>query len=130
MVADTPAITRDAGFEREVRETLARRRQWLIEQDLARAEQDRIVYRANLLGLLRRRELARVESGQRIEGIYRRAVDLVSGRFTVIERSREFMLVPWRPVLERNLGKQVSGAIRGENISWELGRRRRGPSIS
>jgi Protein of unknown function (DUF3363) len=71
-----------------------------------------------------------MKSGQRIEGIYRRAVDLTSGRVTVIERSREFTLVPWRPVLERNLGKQVSGVVRGENISWELGRRRSGPSIS
>jgi Protein of unknown function (DUF3363) len=48
----------------------------------------------------------------------------------VIDKSREFMLVPWRPVLERNLGKQVSGIVRGETISWELGRRRSGPSIS
>jgi Protein of unknown function (DUF3363) len=60
LVAYTPVIMRDAGFGREVRETLARRRQWLIEQDLARVEQDRIVYRANLIGLLRRRELAHV----------------------------------------------------------------------
>jgi Protein of unknown function (DUF3363) len=67
------------------------------------AEQDRIVYRANLLGLLRRRDLARVgaepsdelglpyvetKSGLRIEDIYRRAVDLASDRFTVIERRR------------------------------------------
>jgi Protein of unknown function (DUF3363) len=145
LIADTPVITRDAGFGREVRVAPARRRQWLIKQDLARAEQDRIVYRANLIGLLRRRELAHVgtrlsdelglryvemKSGQRIEGIYRERLDLVSGRFTVIEKSREFMLVPWRPVLERNLGKQVSGIVRGENISWELGRRRSGPSIS
>jgi hypothetical protein len=45
----------------------------------------------------------------RIEGIYRRHVDLASGRFAVIEKSREFTLVLWRPVLERNLGKSVSG---------------------
>ncbi len=34
LVADSPTITRDAGFGREVREALARRRQWLIEQEL------------------------------------------------------------------------------------------------
>lgn len=85
-----------------------KRRQWLIEQDLARAKQDQIVYRANLLGLLRRRELAGAgaqladelglpyiekKSGQRIERIYRRTADLARGRFAVIERSREFMFV-------------------------------------
>ncbi len=144
LVTDAPTPVRDAGFGREVRESLAQRRQWLIEQELAREEQDRIVYRANMLGLLRRRELARVgaqlsdelglhyaeiEQGERIEGIYRRRLDLASGRFAVIEKSREFTLVPWRPVLERNLGKQVLGIARGDTISWTLGRQRGGPNI-
>jgi len=144
LVAESPTPLRDAGFGRQVRESLARRRQWLIEQELARQEQDQTVYRANMLGLLRRRELARVgarlfgelgldyaemEPGQRIEGIYRRRLDLASGRFAVIEKSREFTLVPWRPVLERNLGKQVSGIARGDTISWTLGRQRGGPGI-
>ena len=60
LVADAPTPVRDAGFGREVREALARRRQWLVEQELARQEQDRTIYRANMLGLLRRRELTRV----------------------------------------------------------------------
>ena len=98
----------------------------------------------NMLGLLRRRELARVGAqlsgelglsyaearpGDRIAGIYRRRLDLASGRFALIEKSREFTLVPWRPVLDRNLGKQVSGIMRDDSISWTLGRQRRGPSI-
>lgn len=145
LIAETPTVTRDAGFGRELREALARRRQWLIEQELARAEQDRIIYRANLLGLLRRRELGRIgaqlsgelglhyaepQPGGRIEGVYRRRLDLASGRFALIEKSREFTLVPWRPILERNLGQEVSGIARGDMISWTLGRQRRGPSIS
>jgi len=116
LLADTPTSLRDAGFGLEARQALDRRRQWLVEQGLARQEHDRIVYRANMLGLLRRRELTRVagqlsselglsyaesEPGKRIEGVYRRRLDLVSGRFAVIERSREFMLVPWRPVRKR-----------------------------
>jgi hypothetical protein len=60
LVADTPAPLRDSGFGREVRDALARRRQWLIEQELARAEQEQTIYRANMLGILRRRELTRV----------------------------------------------------------------------
>jgi len=51
---------RDAGFGREVRTALAQRRQWLIDQSLAREEHERIMYRANLLGLLRRRELTQL----------------------------------------------------------------------
>lgn len=145
LVADEPEPLRDGGFGREVRQALVRRRQWLIEQQLARQEQDRIVYRANMLGLLRGRELARVagqlsgelglkyvqaKSGGGIDGIYRRRIELASGRFALIEKSREFTLVPWRPVLERSLGKQVSGVARGDTISWSLGRKRSGPGIS
>jgi type IV secretory pathway VirD2 relaxase len=144
LVADDPTPLRDAGFGRDVRQAQALRRQWLIAEELAREEQDRIVYRANMLAQLRRRELTRV-AGQlseelglaydearpddRVEGIYRRPIDLASGRFAVIEKSREFTLVPWRPVLERHLGKQVSGVAKGEGISWTFGRHRSGPSV-
>lgn len=68
-------------------------------------------------------------SGTLIEGIYRRHIDLASGRFAVIEKSRGFTLAPWRPVLDRNLGKSVSGMMRGDAISWTLGRQRGGPTI-
>ncbi|MBI1330286.1 MAG: DUF3363 domain-containing protein [Alphaproteobacteria bacterium] len=144
LVTDKPTTLRESGFGHEIRDALAQRRQWLIEQGLAREEQGRTTYRANILGVLRRRELTRVadqlsrqleldyveaKGGERIDGIYRRSLNLASGRFALIEKSREFTLVPWRSVLERNLGKQVSGIVRGETISWTLGRQR-GPSIS
>lgn len=144
LVAERPEPLRDAGFGGEVRGALALRRQWLVGQELAREEQDRIVYRANMLGILRRRELLRVagqlsgelglpyaeaDSGQKVTGIYRRHVDLASGRFAVIEKSREFTLVPWRPVLERHIGKQVSGIVREGRVSWTIGRQR-GPAIT
>lgn len=73
---------------------------------------------------------AETRHGERIEGIYRRRLDLVSGKYALIENAREFQLVPWRPVLERNLGRQVSGIMRGDTISWMIGRQRSGPEIS
>jgi type IV secretory pathway VirD2 relaxase len=139
LVADRPEALRDGGFGREVRDALAQRRQWLIGEGLARAEPDGIVYHADLLARLRRRELLRIAGqlsgelglafaearpGQRIEGIYRRPVDLASGRFALIERSRDFTLVPWRPVMERSRGRPVSGMAGGETISWTIDRRR------
>ena len=145
LVAEIPEPVRDEGFGRKVRAAQTLRRQWLIAQELAREEQDRIVYRANLLGILRRRELVRVaghlseelglsyvetKSGEKVQGVYRRHVDLASGRFAVIEKAREFTLVPWRPVLERHIGKQVSEIVRGDSISWTIGRQRSGPSVS
>ncbi|MER8716601.1 relaxase/mobilization nuclease RlxS [Mesorhizobium sp. M1295] len=145
LVSDTPEALHSSGFGRDVREAQGRRRQWLIAQGLAREEQDRIVYRANMLSILRQRELNRVagqlsdelglpyseaQSGGRIEGTLRRSVELAGGKYAVIEKSREFTLVPWRPVLDRHIGKEVSGVMGGEGISWTIGRQRSGPSIS
>lgn len=145
LVSNAPEALRNSGFGREVREAQSGRRQWLIAQGLAQEEQDRIVYRANMITILRQRELNRVASqlseelglsyaearaGERIEGTLRRSVELASGKYAVIEKSREFTLVPWRPVLDRHLGKEVSGVVRAEGISWAIGRQRSGPSVS
>lgn len=145
LVSDHREPSRDSGFGREVCEAQARRRQWLIAEGYAHEEQDRVVYRANMLATLRRRELARVagqlsdqlglayvetRSGEPVEGTLRRSIELASGKYALVEKSREFTLVPWRPVLERHVGKQVSGVMRGDGISWIIGRQRGGPSIS
>jgi type IV secretory pathway VirD2 relaxase len=144
-VADQPEPVRDAGFGREVRGAQAVRRQWLVDQQFAEEKDGRIIYRANLLASLQRRELLRVAGqlsdalglkfvevgqGSRIEGVVRRHVDLTSGRFALIEKSKEFTLVPWRTVLDRQIGKQVAGIMRGDGISWTMGRGRGGPVIT
>ncbi|RWI51424.1 MAG: DUF3363 domain-containing protein [Mesorhizobium sp.] len=145
LVADRPEPLHGSGFGCDVREAQARRREWLIAQGHAHEEQDRIVYRANMLSILRQRELNRVagqlseelglpyaeaRSGGRVEGTLRRSVELASGKYAVVEKSREFTLVPWRPVLERHVGKEVSGVVSGEGISWTVGRQRSGPGVS
>jgi hypothetical protein len=144
LLADAPTVTRDAGFGREVRDALARRRQWLVEQELARREQDEIAIaptcwyccgggsspapayssRANSACAMSRWTPMSGSRTSIVAGSNPRA-----GGSTVIEKSREFTLVPWRPVLERNLGREVSGIARGDTISWTLGRQRAGPSI-
>jgi Protein of unknown function (DUF3363) len=65
-----------------------------------------------------------VREGARVEGLVRRRIDLASGRFALIETGREFTLVPWRPVLERAMGRQVEGRVRSGGISWTIGRQR------
>ncbi|MDC7810122.1 relaxase/mobilization nuclease RlxS [Sphingomonas koreensis] len=144
LVAAEPLALREAGFGAEVHDAQDRRRQWLIAQGLAETAGSATVYRADMLATLQRRELLRVagqlseelglpfaepSSGTRIEGVVRRRIDLVSGRFALIEKSREFALVPWRPVLERRIGKPVSGMMRSEGITWSFGGGRRGPAI-
>lgn len=138
------ATPRSGGFGGEVERALGQRRDYLVEQGLAEKRGARIMFQRNLLNTLRRNELARVgarlademgiaflemRDGQRVEGVYRRALNLASGKYALIEKSREFTLVPWRPVLERNRDKPVSGIVRGQSISWTLSRDR-GPTIT
>jgi hypothetical protein len=145
LLRDGKSEIRNAGFGREMREAMDRRRRWLIEQGFAREENGRTVYPAGMIAGLQRRELAKegakiahtngltyseTNHGDHVSGVYRRRIDLASGRFALIEKSREFTLVPWRPVIEDRMGREVSGIVRGESISWTLGRQRSGPSIS
>jgi hypothetical protein len=124
------------GFGAKVAEALRQRQQWLVEQDIAD--------QPDMLEQLRARELQRIARqlsrelgfgyaeaapGDPIAGIYRRSVQVGSTRMALIESSREFTLVPWRPVLERRIGREVSGVMRGRDVSWTFGRERSGPEI-
>jgi hypothetical protein len=144
-MADAPLPLRDAGFGREVAAAQMQRRQWLVEQGLAEEIEGNVTFSANMLATLQRRELVRAadelaselgrpftESAkdEAIAGTYRRPVDLLGGRVALIERAHDFTLVPWRPVLERHVGKPVAGIVRESGISWTFGRGRSGPTIS
>lgn len=64
-----------------------------------------------------------------IDGVLRRRLDLVSGRLALVEDSLEFTLVPWRPILERQLGKRLSSLMRASCLNWPLDRELSGPTI-
>lgn len=59
-----------------------------------------------------------------VEGIYREAVDRPSGKFAVIERAKDFTLVPWRPVMEKGLNRSIKGRISTSGISWDVTKQR------
>jgi len=144
LTAQTPEPLRNAGFGQEASDAQGQRRQWLVAQGFAEERGGQVACRPGMITALQRRELLRVagqlsnelglpfveKAGERVEGVYTRAVDTLSGRFAVIEKSHEFTLVPWRPVLDRQIGKPVAGIMREGGISWTLGRQRGGPSIS
>ncbi len=65
----------------------------------------------------------------RISGVYREAIHRPSGKYAVIEKSKKFTLVPWRDTMDRNLGKSISGVMKGQTISWTL-TKARGQSIT
>jgi uncharacterized protein DUF3363 len=115
------------------------RRQWLIEQGLAREQEGQVRYARDLLRTLEARELRKtaadisartgleyleVKAGDSITGVHRRKLTLNSGRYALIERTCDFTLVPWRPVLERIRGQMVTGNVGGEGISWSIGQKR------
>jgi hypothetical protein len=49
---------------------------------------------------------------------------LNSGRFVMIDDGSGFCLVPWRPIIERHLGREVRGIVNGSNINWDLSKAR------
>lgn len=143
-IADKDPEPQGDGFAREVRSALQQRRQWLVEQELAEADGGGVAFKAGALATLRRRELLRVAGqlaretglgfeeatpGTRVEGRLERRIMVGDKPFALVERSREFSLVPWKPSLERAIGKEISGVVRGNDISWTMGGRKRGIEI-
>ena len=136
---------RDVGFGKELRTAMAVRRQWLVEQDLAKAAADGFRLKRGALAVLQAREVSAVGAriatelrksyepvgeGDHIEGRLVRRTHLLSGQFAVVERSHDFTLVPWRPALERQLGNHVTGVMRSDGVNWRFGRGQSGPQIS
>jgi type IV secretory pathway VirD2 relaxase len=139
LLAKESALS-SGGFGAEVRAAMDRRIDHLVEEDLARRQGRRVVFARDLLNTLRRRELDAAAAnlsaetglshrpsaeGEHVSGVYRRRVTLASGRFAMIDDGMGFQLVPWRPALEQQFGRHVSGVIApGGNVNWNSGRKR------
>lgn len=64
------------------------------------------------------------KDGDNVSGKFTGTVQLTSGKFAIVEKSHEFTLVPWRPIIDRQLGREVAGIVQGGSVSWQLGRQR------
>jgi type IV secretory pathway VirD2 relaxase len=129
----------EAGFGAEVRDALERRKDELIRQGHAwRTPEGSLRARKDLLPVLERQEIERVgqklaterglgfkpiEHRQTIRGRLIGSAQLFSGRFAMIDDGFGFSLVPWRPVIEKEIGREVIGVMRGTDVSWQLGRK-------
>jgi hypothetical protein len=138
LVGDAGSLS-SRGFATTVREALAAREEFLVEEGFAERRGQRIVLARNLLAKLRDRDVEAtantiaaetgltylpLSDGKPASGVYRRSVLLASGRFAMLDDGLGFSLVPWRPVIERRLGQTVSVVVRGEHVTWGLGRGR------
>ena len=139
LLAKDPPLS-GGGFGAEVRDAMEARVDHLAEEGLARRQGQRVIFARDLLATLRRRELedaaAKLSAetglayqpaaeGEHVSGVYRQRVTLASGRFAMIDDGLGFQLVPWRPALEKELGREVRGVMApGGNVEWSLGRKR------
>ena len=139
LLAKDPALS-GGGFGAEVREAMDRRIDHLARNGMAERQGQRVVFARDLINTLRRQELEGVASklsaetglahrpsaeGEHVSGVYRQRVTLSSGRFAMIDDGMGFQLVPWRPALEQQLGKQVAGVMSpGGGVDWNFGRKR------
>jgi hypothetical protein len=143
LVGARPADLGAGGFADEVRAALSARVDHLAGQGLARRTGSKVVFARDLLETLRARELDGAARGLEatsglahqplpadgpVAGVYRQRVNLASGRFAMIDNGLGFSLVPWRPEMERHLGREISGLRQaGGGIAWNFGRNR-GPA--
>lgn len=119
-MVDRKATLRELGINVEKGESL-------LQNELNRLEKIDLEDAAKLLREKTGKPYASITNTKRIEGIYREAIERPSGKYAVIERSRDFTLVPWRSVMEKRLGKSLVGKVSAGGISWDV-TGRRGPS--
>ena len=136
---DRQLLAKDAplsggGFSAQVRQAMEARVDHLAQEGLAHRQGQRVIFARDLLATLRRRELddaaAKLSAetglayqpaaeGERVSGVYRQRVTLAAGRFAMIDDGLGFQLVPWRPALEKELGREVRGVMApAGNVDW------------
>lgn len=131
---DPSPPTAVGGFADEVIRAGEQRTDHLVARGLAERRNGTVRFARALLETLKARELSGViadvtartgmvhrplAEGDPVAGVYRRRLDLASGRFAMIDDGAAFSLVPWRAPLERHLGRSVSGLVGpGDDIVW------------
>ena len=140
LVGARPAGLGAGGFADDVRQALSDRIDHLESQGLARRRGAQVIFARDLLATLKEQELAstisRLEQASGlthqpltgddpVTGVYRQRLNLASGRFAMIETGLGFSLVPWRPDMDRYLGREITGVpAPGGGMTWSPGPRR------
>ena len=144
LAGNEPLRIVDHGFGAELRDALKARQLWLMREGLGEERGGEVLLPTDLVARLRARELTALAGrlsdefgldfvearrGQEVHGVLARKVTIGSEKFGLVQRAREFTLVPWSDVLERRIGQRVGGIVREGGVNWTFGRQRSGPSI-
>ncbi|MGL1921627.1 MAG: DUF3363 domain-containing protein [Hyphomicrobiales bacterium] len=139
LTAKEKPFISNTGFGAETEAALKRRQAYLIKSGFAEETEQGTKYQRGMLNKLEQQEISKVTAklstelgklyipankGDQVEGIFTKSVALASGRFAIVEQSKEFNLVPWRSVLERSRNQLVSGKVGGTGINWQIGKKR------
>jgi len=127
LLSKEPLEFRNKGFGAEANRALRLRQQWLVKEKLMTEQDGQLVACRRLLETLQRREVVRIAgklqkelgltyqptaSGERLNGQISKTVKLASGRFAVVQKGKEFSLVPWQNKMAQ---KQSNGLSFGKN---------------
>lgn len=138
LVKPDPGAMASTGLGAETTTAMDARRAHLLTMGLATQTGESIVPVPGLLRTLKERELSTVvdalradgvrqvripTDGDHVAGVYVRRVNLVSGRFALLDDGMAFQLVPWSPKIEQHFGNPISGHMRSATaVEWDLGR--------
>lgn len=64
------------------------------------------------------------KDGECISGVYRRDVQLNSGRFAMLDDGVGFSLVPWKSALQQRVGRTVTAIVRDAKVTWDIDQHR------
>ena len=132
LLSKQPEMFREKGFGGEANRALKLRQKWLVQEGLMTEMNGRVVAQRRMLSELTKRDVANVGSDlakklnlshvSRFElgasnANITRSVRLASGRFAMMQKGKEFALVPWRQAMQmrKNRGMAIdtrSGASR------------------
>lgn len=137
QLIDQDAKLSDKGFGGEVKEALKARRVFLVRSEILLKQTETIT--KDHLDALEARDLqdageklstrlgkdyAPMPNSGRIDGTLVDDLERPSGRYAIVERAKDFTLVPWRDVLERRRGMEILGQVRNGRTNWQLSRQR------
>lgn len=131
LLAKQPETYREKGFGAEANRAMKLRQRWLVQEGLMADQGGQLVAQRRMLAELTKRDV--VKAGNNLAGKLNmnhvskgdlgasnakitQSVKLVSGRFAVMQKGKEFALVPWKHAMQMRKGKGL-GIETGRGIS-------------